>query len=73
MFPVSEKELLIPIFYLLGSARKCQHPWFGATVGAFRHPFDARRFSWGGRAADSGTGEETGGETSQGFCSEVGP
>lgn len=51
---------IIPIFYLLGSAKKCQHPWSEATARAFRRPFDARRFSWG----DSGTGEEAGGETS---------
>lgn len=55
---------IIVIFHFLGSARKCQHPWSEATTRAFRHPFNARRFSWGDKATDSGTGEETGRETS---------
>ena len=55
---------IIPIFHLLSSAKKCQYPWSEAAARAFRDPLNARRFSWGDRGADSGTGEETGRETS---------
>lgn len=59
-----KSSYIIVIFHLLGSAKKCHRPWSEATARAFRHPLNARRFSWGDKAADSGTGEETGRETS---------
>lgn len=63
---------IIPTFHLLGSAKKCWRPWSEATARACRHWFNARRFSWGDRAADSGSDEEAGGEASSGVRSEVG-